>query len=177
MVVGKPYIHFTINNEPLEAEVDYTYTWATTVEATKGPVNEPVLVTSAGQANALFGVDMRPYFAQGAESLIIVRVAAQSDSNKPTKGIFSFVTESPTTIHKVEQAKQRRYNFTSYSNANKSEIYASGIAQVVSTLSNGFTKIKVLSNSVEGFAGNEYYIDSTAQLDAKAYPLFNDENG
>ena len=36
MVVGKPYIHFKINNEPIEEVVDYNYTWATTVEAKKG---------------------------------------------------------------------------------------------------------------------------------------------
>ena len=41
MVVGKPYIHFKINNEPIEEVVDYNYTWATTVEAKKGPINTP----------------------------------------------------------------------------------------------------------------------------------------
>lgn len=177
MVVGKPYIHFKINNEPLEAEVDYTYTWATTIEATKGPVNQPVLVTSAGQAQALFGVDMRPYFAQGASSLVIVRVSASSTFNKPSKGVFSFVTAEPIIIRKVEQATQRRYDFTSYSDANKSEKYASGVVEVVDTLSNGFTQVKVLSNDIEGFSGNTYYISSDARLDATAYPLFEDENG
>ena len=177
MVVGKPYIHFKINNEPLEAEVDYTYTWATTIEATKGPVNQPVLVTSAAQAQALFGVDMRPYFAQGASSLIIVRVSASSTFNKPSKGVFSFVTAEPIVIHKVEQATQKRYDFTSYSDANKTTKYASGVVEVVDALPTGFTQVKVLSNDIDGFSGNTYYISSNAGLDAKAYPLFEDENG
>ena len=44
MVVGKPYIHFKINNEPLEEVVDYNYTWATIVEAQKGPINTPTYI-------------------------------------------------------------------------------------------------------------------------------------
>ena len=99
MVVGKPYIHFKINNEPVEITPDYNYTWATTVEATKGPVNQPTLVTTANQAFAIFGVDMRPYFAQGAESLIIVRVAA----GEPTKGVYSFTVAEPISIFRTEQ--------------------------------------------------------------------------
>ena len=179
MVVGKPYVHFTINNEPLEAEVDYTYTWATTVEAPKGPVNEPVLVSSAAQANALFGIDMRPYFAQGAESLIIVRVAAESAINSPSKGIFSFVTVEPIEIYRAEQAQLKRYGFTSYDSENKTTQYAQGIAEETGVISEDgkFTQIKVLSNDVEGFQNNIYFIQSNAKLDAKAYPLFEDDAG
>jgi len=99
MVVGEPYIHFTINNEqPEQAQIDYNYTWATTVETTKGPINKPTLVTSAEEADALFGVDMRPYFAQGASTLIIVRVAANSATNKPSKGVYSFTTDADILI-------------------------------------------------------------------------------
>ena len=47
MVLGKPYIHFKINNEPVEQEIDYNYTWATTVETDRGPVNQPVLINTA----------------------------------------------------------------------------------------------------------------------------------
>ena len=60
MVVGKPYVHFKINNEPIEEVVDYNYTWATTVETDKGPVNTPVYISSAAQAYSIFNVDMRP---------------------------------------------------------------------------------------------------------------------
>ena len=69
MVVGKPYIHFKINNEPIEEVVDYNYTWATTVEAKKGPINTPTYIESAAQAYSIFGIDMRPYFAQNPKSL------------------------------------------------------------------------------------------------------------
>lgn len=104
MVVGKPYIRFKINNEPIESTLDYNHTWATTVETNKGPINTPVLVNSASQAKNIFNVNMEPYFAQGASSLIIVRVAARSVNNVPTKGTFSFNTEKAINFALAEQA-------------------------------------------------------------------------
>lgn len=103
MVVGKPYIHFKINNEPIEEVVDYNYTWATTVEAKKGPINTPTYIESAAQAYSIFGIDMRPYFAQNPKSLIMVRVAASSLTDAPRKGTYSFSTEAPITIYRAEQ--------------------------------------------------------------------------
>ena len=103
MVVGKPYIHFKINNEPIEEVVDYNYTWATTVEAKKGPINTPTYIESAAQAYSIFGIDMRPYFAQNPKSLIMVRVAASSLTDAPRKGTYSFSTETPITIYRAEQ--------------------------------------------------------------------------
>ena len=103
MVVGKPYIRFKINNEPIDEVIDYNYTWATTVEAQKGPINTPVYISSAPQAQAIFGIDMRPYFAQNPKSLIMVRVAGESDLDAPRKGKFSFNTESEITIYRAEQ--------------------------------------------------------------------------
>ena len=103
MVVGKPYIHFKINNEPIEEVVDYNYTWATTVEAKKGPINTPTYIESAAQAYSIFGIDMRPYFAQNPKSLIMVRVAASSLTDAPRKGTYSFSTEAPITMYRAEQ--------------------------------------------------------------------------
>ena len=103
MVVGKPYIHFKISNEPIEEVVDYNYTWATTVEAKKGPINTPTYINSAAQAQSIFGIDMRPYFAQGPKSLIMVRVAASSETDAPRKGKYSFNTTSDIVIYRAEQ--------------------------------------------------------------------------
>lgn len=103
MVVGKPYIHFKVNNEPIEEVVDYNYTWATTVEAQKGPINTPTYISSAAQAQSIFGIDMRPFFAQGPRSLIMVRVAASSDTNTPRKGKYVFKTKSDIVIYRAEQ--------------------------------------------------------------------------
>lgn len=107
MVVGAPYIHFKINNEPLEPEIDYTYTWATTVETDKGPVNKPVLITGASQADSIFGVDMRPFFMQGASSLIMIRVPARYGGVAPSKGSLSLKTQNSILIYRAEQATMK----------------------------------------------------------------------
>lgn len=104
MVVGKPYIRFKINNDPIENALDYNHTWATTVETNKGPINTPILVSNASQAKNIFNVNVEPYFAQGAQSLIIVRVAARSVNNEPTKGTFSFNTKGAINFAVAEQA-------------------------------------------------------------------------
>lgn len=85
MVQNKPYVHFKIINERNPILVDTNYLWATTVECNKGPINVPVLVQSAAEALNVFGVDMRGYFAQGAQNLLIVRVAASSKTRIPSK--------------------------------------------------------------------------------------------
>ena len=103
MVVGQPYIHFKINNEPIEQTINYNYTWATTVETDKGPVNQPVVINTASQAQAIFGVDMRPYFAQGADALIMVRVASKEGNKQPSKGVYSFNTKEDIIIYRAEQ--------------------------------------------------------------------------
>ena len=103
MVVGKPYIHFKVNNEPIEEVVDYNYTWATTVETNRGPINTPVYISSAAQAQTIFGVDMRPYFAQSPNSLIMVRVASATEANTPAQGIFNFNLDEDITIFRAGQ--------------------------------------------------------------------------
>ena len=107
MVVGKPYVHFKINNEPIEQVVDYNYTWATTVETDKGPVNTPVYISDASQAYSIFNVDMRPFFAQNPKSLIMVRVTSQSGVNgakkEPSKGVYAFNTAKPLVFYRADQ--------------------------------------------------------------------------
>ena len=85
MVQNKPYVHFKIINERNPVLVDTNYLWATTVECNKGPINVPVLVQNAAEALNVFGVDMRGYFTQGAQNLLIVRVAASSKTRIPSK--------------------------------------------------------------------------------------------
>ena len=114
MVVGKPYIHFKVNNEPLEEIVDYNYTWATVVEAQKGPINVPTYISSASQANAIFGVDMRPYFAQSPRSLIMIRAAAESETNAPQKGKYTFNLAEDVALYRAVQNSITLTNTESY---------------------------------------------------------------
>ena len=158
-----------------------THTWATTVETTKGPVNQPTLISSAAQAQAIFGVDMRPYFAQGAESLIMVRVAATNTVNTPQKGIFSFITEEDIVVFRAQQSTiqtKTAYEFTSYGDADGSVEWGYGTVEQDGEESNGRIPVKVLTNSVEGFVGNTYYIANDIIPDGKTiYPLYSDANG
>lgn len=121
MVQKTPYIHFKVNNEPIDEVVDYNYTWATIVEAPKGPINEPVYISSAAQAYAIFGMDMRPYFAQNPQSLIMVRAAATSDVNAPQKGKYSFNIEKDIVVYKAMQEELTLTNRESYKEAGQTK--------------------------------------------------------
>ncbi len=121
MVQKTPYIHFKVNNEPIDEVVDYNYTWATIVEAPKGPINEPVYISSAAQAYAIFGMDMRPYFAQNPQSLIMVRAAATSDVNAPQKGKYSFNIEKDIIVYKAMQEELTLTNRESYKEAGQTK--------------------------------------------------------
>lgn len=85
MVQGKPYVHFKVINERNPILVDTNYLWATTVECNKGPIGVPVLIQSANEASTVFGIDMRAYFQQGAQNLLVVRAAASSKTRAPSK--------------------------------------------------------------------------------------------
>lgn len=84
MVQGIPYVHWKIINERVAEEIEPNYIWATTVEAERGPMLEPVLVTNADQAESLFGIDLKPFFAQGGKGVYVVRVGAESEKDPLT---------------------------------------------------------------------------------------------
>lgn len=67
------------------------------------------------------------------------------------------------------------YNFTSYSDENKTVEWGTGTVQTTETQSNGFTKVKVLTNSSDqSFVNRELYITSDAKTNGTAYPLYSD---
>lgn len=150
MVVGKPYIRFKINNDPIENVLDYNHTWATTVETNKGPINTPILVSNASQAKNIFNVNVEPYFAQGAESLIIVRVAARSVNNEPTKGTFSFNTKEAINFAVAEQAVLKKtVNSVKYEH----ELY-------YVTLNNNTYKAVIKYKDADGHVVPDMFVDS-----------------
>lgn len=66
------------------------------------------------------------------------------------------------------------YDFTSYGDSSKSEELATGTAQQTG-VDGDYLKIKVLTNSVDGFVGNEYYVTNEAEADGTtAYQLYTD---
>lgn len=150
MVVGKPYIRFKINNDPIENVLDYNHTWATTVETNKGPINTPILVSNASQAKNIFNVNVEPYFAQGAESLIIVRVAAKSVNNEPTKGTFSFNSKEAINFAVAEQAVLKK---TVNNVAYEHELY-------YVTLNNNTYKAVIKYKDEDGHIVPDMFVDS-----------------
>lgn len=100
MVQGIPYIHWKIINERAVEEIDENYIWATTVEAPRGPMLEPVFVSSAEEAQSLFGIDLKPFFANGGRGLYVVRVGVQSQIDPVSKEyvdpVFKTVLDSST---------------------------------------------------------------------------------
>lgn len=67
------------------------------------------------------------------------------------------------------------YSFTSYADANMEEEYATGTAATTGVESNGYSQIEVLTNSVDGFVGEKYYVISNAKTDGStAYELYSD---
>ena len=66
------------------------------------------------------------------------------------------------------------YSFTSYSDAEKTTEYATGTAKTTGVTSGDYAQIEVLTNSVDGFVGNKYFILANAKTDGTVYELFTD---
>lgn len=72
-------------------------------------------------------------------------------------------------------AEEGVYTFTSYDNAQKETVYGTGTVKETGNVSGDYTEVQVLTNSVEGFEGNKYYVVSDAITDGEtAYPLYTD---
>lgn len=176
MVVSKPYIRFKVNNEPIELNIDYNYTWATTVETNKGPVNTPVFISSAAQAYSIFNVDMRPFFAQNPKSLIMVRVAASSKNKEPAKGVYSFVSEKDIPVFFTSQAELKK----TVTENGESVDYIHKLYYAVVETTSGQTTTKTYVPLIEhrnssGVLIPESYITVTAATDNGCLPQATEE--
>lgn len=67
----------------------------------------------------------------------------------------------------------QKYSFTSYADSQGNEQLATGTVEIIGT-EGDYSKAKVLTNSVDGFVGNVYYIVSNAQTDGTLYQLYTD---
>lgn len=109
MVQSKPYVHWKINNDIVNYDnVDANYLWATIVETNKGPINTPVICESAAQVERIFGADVRAYFAQGADYLVVVRAAAESQDARFSYSSVSVETASDFVYKKVVQPRYQQ---------------------------------------------------------------------
>lgn len=85
MVQGIPYVHWKIKDAVDLTEIDPVYLWGTIVETDKGPIDTPVFCTNADQVKKIFNYDLRPFFVNGGQSVVIVRAYAGT----PKKATFS----------------------------------------------------------------------------------------
>lgn len=105
----------------------------------------------------------------------------------PTKKwefIYDMLMKHDKRISALEPKTEtvKTYNFTSYSDANRENQYATGTVKttgVTKTLNEkDYTEVEVTSNSIEGFVGKKYYIQSDAKLSTNdeyhVYQLYED---
>ena len=109
-------------------------------------------------------------FSGVSEGSVSVTVSATGYNTK-TESISVDSTHTSFTISLTPII----YSFTSYDSATKDTEYGTGTAQATGVTSGDYAQIKVLTNSVDGFEGNTYYILADAETDGTtAYQLFED---
>ena len=169
MVQGIPYVHWKINRESINYDnVDTNYLWATVVESNKGPINTPVLCGSNLDVLNLFGVDLGAYFAQGAEYLVVVRAAAQSDNHKLEYARAAITNSEAFEYKKVIQpyyVTEDTYGFISYGDSEGLQQYAEGTVKVTGVTSGENTQVQVIQQDAfeEEFKNKKFFVPSNAQ--------------
>lgn len=75
MVNGIPIYRVEFGEGYVQEEVSTGQTFAYAIEATKGPINEPIFISSNSEAKRIFGVNFAPHFYQkGSSGIYICRV-------------------------------------------------------------------------------------------------------
>lgn len=99
MVEGIPYIRIKTSAEAAYTKPSHDKRWATIIETTKGPINEPTFIESKLHAKQIFGFNADPFFDNGGTGLVLVR--AGSDYIVYTKDEDGKTIEDPTKTIKA----------------------------------------------------------------------------
>ena len=87
----------------------------------------------------------------------------------------SITVAADTETLEIELEARPVYTFTSYADSELQEELATGTASPTGVSEDGYIEIEVLTNSVEGFAGNKYFVAEDATADGTtAYQLYTD---
>ena len=146
------------------------------------PVTTNLYVAGTPAVNAVLYADATEYNAAKGTALTDEEFAALSDEEKTkTPAVaaqpgYVILTEDVKAADAVE-AQNAVYSFTSYGDAEGTNVYAVGTVEVTAlTADKKGATIKVKENSVDGFVGNEYNIDATDPTDnTKLRQLFSTE--
>lgn len=130
MVNGIPIYKVELGEGLLEREADTSKTFGYCIEANKGPVNEPIYISSNAEALRIFGINFAPHFYQKGTGIKICRVefpgmvapsltykAKVADSGDATVDILKITGTTPGTVqHQVNIVKSptssNKYNLT-----------------------------------------------------------------
>lgn len=74
MVKSIPTFQLKVTEGMIDIDTSVDKLFCYCIEATKGPVLEPILVASQAEAKRIFGVDFAPHFYQKPTGLLIIRV-------------------------------------------------------------------------------------------------------
>lgn len=130
MVNGIPIFRVELAEGLIDADNDADKIFGYCIEATKGPVGEPIYVASNAEAKRIFGVNFAPHFYQKGSGLILCRVgfpgmekasltykAKVADTGNDTFDVIKITATTPgTSAHEVSiigsPTSSKAYNLT-----------------------------------------------------------------
>lgn len=85
-----------------------------------------------------------------------------------------YVDPNQEQQEEIQEQQTVRYSFTSYSDAEGTTVWGTGIVEVIEA-NEDYTKVKVVENSPnESFINSIFYIQSNAKTDGTLYQLYTD---
>lgn len=174
MVNGIPIYKVEFAEGLLETESDSSKTFGYCIEANKGPVGEPIYISSNSEAMRIFGVSFAPHFYQKGTGIKVCRVefpgmaapsltykAKVADSGNDTVDVLKITGTTPGTAqHQVNIVKSptssKAYNLTVTIEGVGSKKY-----QNLSSLAN---VVKKINSKFADYITAELLIDETQAL-------------
>lgn len=174
MVNGIPIYKVDFAEGLLKREFDSSKTFGYCIEANKGPVGEPIYISSNSEAMRIFGVNFAPHFYQKGTGIKVCRVefpgmtapsltykAKVADSGDDTVDVLKVTSTTPGTAqHQVNIVKSptssKAYNLTVTIEGVGSKKY-----QNLSSLAN---VVKKINSKFADYITAELLIDETQAL-------------
>lgn len=169
-----------------ESSIDNAYINDTDNEATTWSVTDAngwvLTLTQSDLMSLVNAIDAADSPTGNEISIGTEKVAKFTPSTAGTLYAFQYQVEAPTTqtltpaqynatLPGAISTSDVAYDFSSYGSADNSTPYGTGIVKKVSQ-ANGWTTVLVISNSVDGFVGNQYKVHATDIAANTYYELY-----
>jgi len=76
--------------------------------------------------------------------------------------------------NETETEPIKKYWFTSYADSEGATEWGNGTVKTTGVTNNGYSQVKVITNTEESFVGQKFYIISSAKTDGTIYQLYSD---